>query len=163
MTKVHGKRYAYKFDFHALMQACQTQGHEAAAGYKYPNEFTGLFSTSYPQCSKLNGLFSQSNHLQASLHQPALFAPPPSYWSHNTAMMTSNLSNIYTPNSSNPVGSAAGAAGLEAKNNAHLLNQSAAGALAAAAAAAPSAVAVRSGASTWRRRRLRRPRRRLPR
>ena len=28
MTKVHGKRYAYKFDFHALMQACQTQGHE---------------------------------------------------------------------------------------------------------------------------------------
>ena len=127
MTKVHGKRYAYKFDFHALMQACQTQGHEAAAGYKYPNEFTGLFSTSYPQCSKLNGLFSQSNHLQASLHQPALFAPPPSYWSHNTAMMTSNLSNIYTPNSSNPVGSAAGAAGLDSKNNAHLLNQSAAG------------------------------------
>merc|ERR1719474_937978 len=40
MTKVHGKRYAYKFDFHALMQACQTQGHDHAAaaaahqGYK---------------------------------------------------------------------------------------------------------------------------------
>ncbi|XP_043525208.1 DNA-binding protein D-ETS-6-like isoform X1 [Frieseomelitta varia] len=25
MTKVHGKRYAYKFDFHGLMMACQTQ------------------------------------------------------------------------------------------------------------------------------------------
>ncbi|XP_075154131.1 DNA-binding protein D-ETS-6-like [Haematobia irritans] len=25
MTKVHGKRYAYKFDFHGLMVACQTQ------------------------------------------------------------------------------------------------------------------------------------------
>ncbi len=73
MTKVHGKRYAYKFDFHALMQACQTQNHEAAAaasaaGYKYHNDFGGLFSSSYPttaQCSKLNGLFSaQSAHFQ---------------------------------------------------------------------------------------------------
>lgn len=25
MTKIHGKRYAYKFDFHGLMLACQTQ------------------------------------------------------------------------------------------------------------------------------------------
>lgn len=25
MTKVHGKRYAYKFDFHGLMVACQAQ------------------------------------------------------------------------------------------------------------------------------------------
>ncbi|XP_076296523.1 DNA-binding protein Ets97D isoform X2 [Lasioglossum baleicum] len=25
MTKVHGKRYAYKFDFHGLMMACQAQ------------------------------------------------------------------------------------------------------------------------------------------
>ncbi|XP_011495065.1 PREDICTED: DNA-binding protein D-ETS-6-like [Ceratosolen solmsi marchali] len=37
MTKVHGKRYAYKFDFHGLMMACQAQagvGHEAATpGY----------------------------------------------------------------------------------------------------------------------------------
>ena len=71
MTKVHGKRYAYKFDFHALMQACQTQGHEAAAaaGYKYPSEFSGLFSSStYPQCTKLNGLLGQSSHLQVGLY-----------------------------------------------------------------------------------------------
>ena len=117
MTKVHGKRYAYKFDFHALMQACQTQGHEPS-GYKYPNEFSGLFSTSYTPCSKLNGLLSaQSNHLQASLHQPSLFAPPHSYWSHNTAMMTGNLSNIYnTPASSQP-------AGVTKDSNSHLLNQ----------------------------------------
>lgn len=25
MTKVHGKRYAYKFDFHGLMAACHSQ------------------------------------------------------------------------------------------------------------------------------------------
>jgi len=102
MTKVHGKRYAYKFDFHALMQACQTQSHEAAAvaasGYKYPSEF-GLFSSpGYPQCHKLNGLLSQSaGHIQASLaHQQSLFgAPPSAYWNHNSAMTMNNLSNLY--------------------------------------------------------------------
>ena len=104
MTKVHGKRYAYKFDFHALMQACQTQGHDAtaASGYKYPcSEFTGLFSTpaSAYQCPKLNGLFSQTH---AAYQQSALFAPPPAaYWNHNmnsAAMMSAgmnNLSNLY--------------------------------------------------------------------
>ena len=96
MTKVHGKRYAYKFDFHALMQACQTQGHEATTGYKYPTDLSGLFSSaSYPQCTKLNGLLSQSTHLQASLHQQSLFPPPPSYWNPNT-MMT-GMSTIYNP------------------------------------------------------------------
>ncbi|XP_055921367.1 DNA-binding protein D-ETS-6 [Eupeodes corollae] len=35
MTKVHGKRYAYKFDFHGLMAACQAQaqGCDTAAAY----------------------------------------------------------------------------------------------------------------------------------
>ena len=66
MTKVHGKRYAYKFDFHALMQACQSQGHDATGGYKYATEFSaaaGLFSgpAGY-QCPKLNGLTGA--HLQ---------------------------------------------------------------------------------------------------
>ncbi|XP_052837961.1 DNA-binding protein D-ETS-6 isoform X1 [Drosophila gunungcola] len=34
MTKVHGKRYAYKFDFHGLMAACQAQaqGGDPASG-----------------------------------------------------------------------------------------------------------------------------------
>ena len=101
MTKVHGKRYAYKFDFHALMQACQTQSHEAAAvaasGYKYPSEF-GLFSSpGDPRCHNLNGLLSQSaGDIQASLaHQQSLFgAPPSAYWNHNSAMSMNNLSNL---------------------------------------------------------------------
>ena len=105
MTKVHGKRYAYKFDFHALMQACQSQGHDATGGYKYATEFSaaaGLFSS--PACyqsPKLNGLTGA--HLQASLaHQQSLFAPPPSpwNWNHNSAAMAvtgmNNLSNLYS-------------------------------------------------------------------
>ncbi len=92
MTKVHGKRYAYKFDFHALMQACQTQSHETATGYKYPGDLSGLFANpSYSQCPKLNGLISQSTHIQASLHQQTLFPHPPTYWNPN-----SMVTGIYT-------------------------------------------------------------------
>lgn len=57
MTKVHGKRYAYKFDFHGLMAAChsQAQGCDASNSMipKYhphllmnPNEFGSYASTS---------------------------------------------------------------------------------------------------------------------
>ena len=111
MTKVHGKRYAYKFDFHALMQACQSQGHDATGGYKYATEFSaaaGLFSASPAgyQCPKLNGLTGA--HLQASLaHQQSLFAPPPSpwNWNHNSAAMAvtgmNNLSNLYSSAAAN--------------------------------------------------------------
>ena len=106
MTKVHGKRYAYKFDFHALMQACQSQGHDATGGYKYATEFSaaaGLFSSPAGyQCPKLNGLTGA--HLQAAslAHQQSLFAPPPSpwNWNHNSAAMAvtgmNNLSNLYS-------------------------------------------------------------------
>ena len=101
MTKVHGKRYAYKFDFHALMQACQTQGHDASAasGYKYPcSEFSGLFSSpaSAYQCPKLNGW----THAASAIYnqQSALFAPPPAaYWNHNmnsAAMMSAGMNNL---------------------------------------------------------------------
>jgi len=106
MTKVHGKRYAYKFDFHALMQACQSQGHDATGGYKYATEYSaavGLFSSpSCYQSPKLNGLTGA--HLQAAslAHQQSLFAPPPSpwNWNHNSAAMAvsgmNNLSNLYS-------------------------------------------------------------------
>ncbi|CAB3365514.1 Hypothetical predicted protein [Cloeon dipterum] len=55
MSKVHGKRYAYKFDFTGLMQACQAQNGEGAAGaaspYKtppgYPGELGSLFGTTH--------------------------------------------------------------------------------------------------------------------
>ncbi|XP_052816975.1 uncharacterized protein LOC128243312 [Mya arenaria] len=49
MTKVHGKRYAYKFDFNGLAQAVQPTADHSA--YKYPPEM--LMSTAYP-APKLN-------------------------------------------------------------------------------------------------------------
>ena len=45
MKKVHGKRYTYKFDFHALMQICQGLDPTIASSYKYVTDFTGNFYT----------------------------------------------------------------------------------------------------------------------
>ena len=96
MTKVHGKRYAYKFDFHALMAACQSQGPDTS--YKYAADFTGLFGhNTYAGYSKLNGLLSPSSlSSPPSLHQQSgLFPPPPPYWSVPGPGMN-NLSTLYT-------------------------------------------------------------------
>lgn len=44
MTKVHGKRYAYKFDFHGLMDACRAQAQLAeptGTGYRYSPQLDG--------------------------------------------------------------------------------------------------------------------------
>lgn len=44
MTKVHGKRYAYKFDFHGLMDACRAQaqlGEPTGTGYRYSPQIDG--------------------------------------------------------------------------------------------------------------------------
>ena len=45
MKKVHGKRYTYKFDFHALMQICQGLDPSLSSSYKYAavSDFSGLF------------------------------------------------------------------------------------------------------------------------
>ena len=87
MTKVHGKRYAYKFDFHALMQACQIQC--ADPSYKYASDFNSLLAHNSYNYSKLPGLLSPT---------PS-FPPPSAYWSvPPNSMMSSmnNLSNLYS-------------------------------------------------------------------
>ncbi|KAB7497111.1 DNA-binding protein D-ETS-3 [Armadillidium nasatum] len=50
MTKVHGKRYAYKFDFQGLAAATQPAGTDPTA-YKYQSD---LFMSSYHPTTKLN-------------------------------------------------------------------------------------------------------------
>lgn len=50
MTKVHGKRYAYKFDFQGLAAATQPAGADPTA-YKYQSD---LFMSSYHPTTKLN-------------------------------------------------------------------------------------------------------------
>ncbi|CAO2625030.1 Protein FEV, partial [Lemmus lemmus] len=50
MSKVHGKRYAYRFDFQGLAQACQPPPADGAL-YKLP---AGLAPLRFPGLSKLN-------------------------------------------------------------------------------------------------------------
>lgn len=49
MTKVHGKRYAYKFDFQGLAAATQPAASDPA--YKYQSD---LFMSSYHHSAKLS-------------------------------------------------------------------------------------------------------------
>ncbi|UYV83101.1 FLI1 [Cordylochernes scorpioides] len=74
MTKVHGKRYAYKFDFQGLAQACQppTPNPGDTPGYKFNSD---LFLPTYHPSAKLNYLGAAS---RTSPSQP-LFSPGP-YW-----------------------------------------------------------------------------------
>ena len=81
MKKVHGKRYTYKFDFHALMQMCQglDPSLSAIGGYKYATDFSGLFNTASPYGS--SGFHQNSAGGYARLP----FLPPPPAASSPTA------------------------------------------------------------------------------
>lgn len=121
MTKVHGKRYAYKFDFHGLMAAChsQAQGCDSSNSMipKYHphhllmsnNEFGSYANTanslavSSPnsnspgssfkplQSSASNTLPSTSSNNQSGLPSPAVTSPD-----------RSNIFWPYTPFDSRP-------------------------------------------------------------
>ncbi|XP_035690391.1 Friend leukemia integration 1 transcription factor-like isoform X1 [Branchiostoma floridae] len=82
MTKVHGKRYAYKFDFHGLAQAAQAAAGGIASPYKFHTELSYL--PGYPHGPKLNFM---GGHIPSS--SANLFASPSSYWSSTAA------ANIY--------------------------------------------------------------------
>uniref|UniRef100_A0ABD2WMD1 ETS domain-containing protein n=1 Tax=Trichogramma kaykai TaxID=54128 RepID=A0ABD2WMD1_9HYME len=70
MTKVHGKRYAYKFDFHGLMTACQIQSGS-------PLDATVLVgpraATSYAQHS---ALYAPHHHHHHRHHHPPTTLQP---------------------------------------------------------------------------------------
>lgn len=83
MTKVHGKRYAYKFDFAGLAQAMQPSTADPTA-YKYQQDI--LMST-YHHNSKLNFM---------NAHTPAgsgLFSTASGYWAGPGSNIYPNIPN----------------------------------------------------------------------
>ena len=86
MTKVHGKRYAYKFDFAGLAQAMQPSTTDPAA-YKYQQD---LFMSGYHPNSKLNFM---NPHPPIPSSPSGFFTTPSSYWSNPSANLYPNLSN----------------------------------------------------------------------
>lgn len=90
MTKVHGKRYAYKFDFQGLATATQPANNDPNS-YKYQTE---LFMSSYHQSAKLGGFMSSHGTIPSSA--ASLFPSPGSYWSNPTANLYSNIASTHS-------------------------------------------------------------------
>ena len=86
MTKVHGKRYAYKFDFGGLAQAIQPASADPV-GYKYQHE---MFMSGYPGQPKLNFM---PHAPIATTPGPGLFGAPSPYWPSSTAGIFPSMSN----------------------------------------------------------------------
>ena len=95
MTKVHGKRYAYKFDFAGLAQAMQPAAIEPSSTYKYQSD---LFMPTYHHhhhhhhaaaaASKLNLMSAAAAHAQLSSSSATSgfhFASTNPYWSSPAA------------------------------------------------------------------------------
>ncbi|XP_035873332.1 transcriptional regulator ERG isoform X4 [Phyllostomus discolor] len=86
MTKVHGKRYAYKFDFHGIAQALQPHPPESAL-YKYPSDLPYMGSYhAHPQ--KMNFVAPHPPALPVT--SSSFFAAPNPYWNSPTGGLYPN-------------------------------------------------------------------------
>ncbi|XP_063058986.1 transcriptional regulator ERG isoform X6 [Engraulis encrasicolus] len=104
MTKVHGKRYAYKFDFHGIAQALQPHPPDSAM-YKYPADLSYVSTYHHAHQQKMNFVSSHPQGLPG-VTSSAFFAAPNPYWSsptgpiypnsrHPAAHMPSHLGTYY--------------------------------------------------------------------
>ena len=98
MKKVHGKRYTYKFDFHALMQICQGLDPTLASSYKCVPDFSGIFGppnsyhhAAYPKLSSL--IPPPSVTPTSSSYQQSLFSAHSPYWT--VPSYSSVMSSMY--------------------------------------------------------------------
>ncbi|KAF7282846.1 hypothetical protein GWI33_001982 [Rhynchophorus ferrugineus] len=85
MTKVHGKRYAYKFDFQGLAAATQPASSDPSS-YKYQSDF---FMSSYHHSAKLGGFMGPHATIPSSA--ASIFPSPGSYWNGPGANLYSNI------------------------------------------------------------------------
>ncbi len=90
MTKVHGKRYAYKFDFHGIAQALQPHPTESTM-YKYPTDLPYVPSYHTHQ-QKVNFV---------SPHPPSMPVTSSNFFGHATPYWSSPTGGLY-PNPSVP-------------------------------------------------------------
>ena len=130
MTKVHGKRYAYKFDFAGLAQAMQPTSDPSAYKYQsdffippytnyhhhHPNNFELKFSSfqaqaNYHHSNNLDWKFS-SFQTQAPIpsSSSSLFPSPTGYWPPTGPNLYHNLPNPaamspHPAHMSSPIGS----------------------------------------------------------
>uniref|UniRef100_A0A3B3T690 Fli-1 proto-oncogene, ETS transcription factor n=1 Tax=Paramormyrops kingsleyae TaxID=1676925 RepID=A0A3B3T690_9TELE len=80
MTKVHGKRYAYKFDFHGIAQALQPHPTESSM-YKYPSDLAYV-PPYHAHQQKVN--FVSPHPPSMPVTSSNFFGPATPYWSSPT-------------------------------------------------------------------------------
>nr|WKN12644.1 Fli1a [Haplophryne mollis] len=98
MTKVHGKRYAYKFDFHGIAQALQPHPTESSM-YKYPSDLAYVPSYHAHQ-QKVN--FVSPHPPSMPVPSSNFFGPTAPYWSSPTAGIYPNPNVPRHPNTHMP-------------------------------------------------------------
>lgn len=98
MTKVHGKRYAYKFDFHGLMAACQAQAQGT-------DPTTSMLASTYSKYPTTSHDFSSAATLYQTGHLPlnpaAQIHPSTSHQSSSTSMIPTTQHCLSSGNSTN--------------------------------------------------------------
>ncbi|XP_046720020.1 Friend leukemia integration 1 transcription factor isoform X4 [Silurus meridionalis] len=98
MTKVHGKRYAYKFDFHGIAQALQPHPTESSM-YKYPSDLAYV-PPYHAHQQKVN--FVSPHPPSMPVTSSNFFGPSNPYWSSPTAGIYPSASVPRHPNSHMP-------------------------------------------------------------
>uniref|UniRef100_A0A8D0E605 Fli-1 proto-onco, ETS transcription factor n=1 Tax=Salvator merianae TaxID=96440 RepID=A0A8D0E605_SALMN len=86
MTKVHGKRYAYKFDFHGIAQALQPHPTESSM-YKYPSDLSYMPSYHAHQ-QKVN--FVPTHPSSMPVTSSSFFGAASPYWTSPTGSIYPN-------------------------------------------------------------------------
>ncbi|KAK6483047.1 protein FEV-like [Huso huso] len=104
MTKVHGKRYAYKFDFHSLAQVCQPTSTEHSL-YKFQGNFTPIPFSGISKLNLVTPGVSASGFSYWAGSTPTLYPShslqPPGPFSSVTASHISGINNINNLNNIN--------------------------------------------------------------
>ncbi|EOB01305.1 Friend leukemia integration 1 transcription factor, partial [Anas platyrhynchos] len=94
MTKVHGKRYAYKFDFHGIAQALQPHPTESSM-YKYPSDISYMPSYHAHQ-QKVN--FVPPHPSSMPVTSSSFFGAASPYWTSPTGSIYPNPNVPRHPN-----------------------------------------------------------------
>ncbi|XP_058145258.1 Friend leukemia integration 1 transcription factor isoform X3 [Dasypus novemcinctus] len=98
MTKVHGKRYAYKFDFHGIAQALQPHPTESSM-YKYPSDISYMPSYHAHQ-QKVN--FVPPHPSSMPVTSSSFFGAASQYWTSPTGGLYPNPNVPRHPNTHVP-------------------------------------------------------------
>ncbi|XP_069324743.1 Friend leukemia integration 1 transcription factor isoform X3 [Eulemur rufifrons] len=98
MTKVHGKRYAYKFDFHGIAQALQPHPTEPSM-YKYPSDISYMPSYHAHQ-QKVN--FVPPHPSSMPVTSSSFFGAASQYWTSPTGGIYPNPNVPRHPNTHVP-------------------------------------------------------------